>query len=142
MLRALDTDTMKVRFSAAAPGLVSDVRFVAADRAVAVAVTANRPRLVEVAAGATVVDVTPPGGLKSLQAGYLGYAGGRLVTSTRIPGTTGAEVLAPKPGTAAASLAYEAMLGSATLSGPVTVTPDGRFVVFASGLAAEIKGGE
>ena len=55
------------------------VRFVGPDRAIAVVVTANRPRLAEVTATGTVTDVTPAVGLKSLQAGYLGWSPGRPV---------------------------------------------------------------
>lgn len=142
-VRGVDVDTLKELFRIVVPaGLVSDVQFVGPGRAVAVVVTANRPRLVEVTTAGTVTDVTPAGGLKSLQAGYLGEASGRLVTSTRIPGTTGAEVLAVIPGSKPEPRAFEPLLAGATMSGRVTLTPDGRFAVFASGAVAEITDGK
>ena len=125
-VRVIDVAGWKPVRTVPVPGLASDLRFVADDRAVVIVTTANRPKLYSVGVTGEPTDVTPTGGLKSLQAGYLGWSEGRLVTSTRIPGTTGAEVLALKPGGPAASLAFESMLNSATLSGPVTLTPDGQ----------------
>ena len=141
-VRVVDVAGWKMGRAVPVPGLVSDLRFVGDDRAVAVVITTNRPKLYALSAAGDPKDVTPTGGLKSLQAGYLGFSAGRLVTSARIPGTTGAEVLAVGPTGPPTSLGSESALGSAMLSGPVTVTPDGRYVVFASGSVAEVGGGK
>jgi hypothetical protein len=123
-------------------GLPADVRFLDNQRALAVVVFGLRPRLFEVTLTGNATDVTPPNGLRAPQAGFLGVAppAKRIVTSARIPGTTGTEVFEMAAGSEPPrSLAAADILPNALFAGPVVLTPDGRFAIYGTGAVLDLS---
>jgi hypothetical protein len=119
------------------PGTVAALAFVENAKAAAVlAVGAQQVRLFTVAADGATADVTPSPALRVPGAGFAAFAGGKLVLSAK--NAAGTEVLALGGTGAAKSVGRAVATQGGLVNGPVTVTPDGKFAFYGSGVVLDL----